>query len=292
MAVLEGNVLLYTVSLLACLGFLLIGFDNGLMGGLVNGAAFDTTFNIDTDTQAQLIALIVAIYEIGCFFGSVATSIIGEPLGRRRSIFIGVVIMIVGALLQCTSYSTAQLIVARIVSGVGMGFINSTVPVLMAEFAPKATRGIYVCAQLSTLNFGIAMVYWIDYAFGTIKSAPSYAWRIPVVLQCIFLIPMLLIVAIIPDTPRWLTAHGRSEEALDVLRRLNRKKMNDEDIVHIHADIVNAVEVEASIGTGRWSDLLKNDDIQSQRRLLIACSIQAFQQLGGINAIIYYSNTL
>lgn len=59
-----------------------------------------------------------------------------------------------GAVLQATSYHTSQMIIARIVSGIGMGFINSTVPVMQAEFSPKATRGIYVCAQLSTLNFG------------------------------------------------------------------------------------------------------------------------------------------
>lgn len=65
--------------------------------------------------------------------------------------------------------------------------INSTVPVLMAEFAPKATRGVYVCAQLSTLNFGIMLVYWIDYGFGTIPTSSSYVWRIPTILQCVFL---------------------------------------------------------------------------------------------------------
>lgn len=158
---LEGDTLLYTVTTLTCLGFLLIGFDNGLMGGLVNGAAFDRTFEIDTDTSSgtNLVALIVAIYEIGCFFGAITTSFIGERLGRRRSTLIGVVIMIVGALLQSTAYTAAHMIVARIVSGYGMGFINSTVPVMQAEFSPKATRGVYVCAQLSTLNFGIMMVY-------------------------------------------------------------------------------------------------------------------------------------
>jgi hypothetical protein len=65
--------------------------------------------------------------------------------------------------------------------------INSTVPVLMAEFAPKATRGVYVCAQLSTLNFGIMLVYWIDYGFSVIPGSASYAWRVPTILQCIFL---------------------------------------------------------------------------------------------------------
>ena len=103
---------------------------------------------------------------------------------------------------------------------------------------------------------------------------------------------MLVIIMIIPDTPRWLVAHNRAEEALDVLQRLNRKKMSADAIISIHSDIVNTVAYEASIGAGKWRDLLKNDEIQSQRRFLIACSIQAFQQLGGINALIYYSNTL
>lgn len=79
---------------------------------------------------------------VGCFFGSVATAIFGEQLGRRKSIGAGVIVMVIGALLQATSYTRSQMVVARIVSGVGMGAINSTVPVLQAEFSPKATRGI------------------------------------------------------------------------------------------------------------------------------------------------------
>ena len=78
----------------------------------------------------------------GCFVGSIITSIVGEKLGRRKSVGVGVVIMIVGALLQSTAYTVAHIIVARIVSGVGMGFINSTVPVLQNEFSPKASRGV------------------------------------------------------------------------------------------------------------------------------------------------------
>ena len=175
-----------------------------------------------------------------------------------------------------------------------MGFINSTVPVLQAEFSPKATRGRYVCAQLSTLNFGICMVYWIDYAFSTLENGvrTSYIWRVPTILQCIFLIPMIFIVLIIPETPRWLAARDRNEEALEVLTRLNKGKMSHEEIQNIHSDIVRTVAIEKSIGAGTWGDLLKNDSIQSRRRFLIACSIQAFQQLGGINALVYYSGTL
>jgi MFS family permease len=95
---LEGNALLYTVTTLTCLGFLLIGFDNGLMGGFVNSPAFTETFGITPNTSSgtNTIALIVSIFEIGCFIGAVTTSFIGETLGRRKSVLIGVLIMIVG----------------------------------------------------------------------------------------------------------------------------------------------------------------------------------------------------
>jgi MFS family permease len=79
---------------------------------------------------------------VGAFFGSLFTAIFGEQLGRRRSIGIGVVVMMIGAVLQATAYTRAHLMVARIVAGFGLGAVNSTVPVFQAEFAPKATRGL------------------------------------------------------------------------------------------------------------------------------------------------------
>ena len=82
------------------------------------------------------------LYAVGCFLGAVATSFFGEGLGRRKSIAIGVVIMILGALLQATAYIRAHMIVARIVAGFGLGVINSTVPVFQSEFSPKANRGL------------------------------------------------------------------------------------------------------------------------------------------------------
>ncbi|THY25785.1 general substrate transporter [Aureobasidium pullulans] len=291
---LEGNGLLYTVTAISCLGFLLIGFDNGLMGGFVNSDAFTTSMSIDKNTSSgtSLIALIVSIFEIGAFFGCVATSFVGQNLGRRRSILIGVMIMIVGALLQATAYSIAHMVVARVVSGFGMGFINSSVPVLQAEFSPKASRGVYACAQVSTLNFGIMMVYWIDFAFQSTGSNGSYTWRAPTILQCIFLVPMIFLTLIIPETPHWLASKDRNEEAHDVLRRMNRHVMSEEDITLVHAGILEAVALAHDSGNASWKDLLKSDCIHSRRRFLIACAIQAFQQLGGINALIYYSNTL
>jgi hypothetical protein len=103
---------------------------------------------------------------------------------------------------------------------------------------------------------------------------------------------MLLLVLLVDESPRWLAAHDRQDLTLDVLRRLNNEKLHESDVMALHEDILRTVAVEKAVGAGSWKDLLQNDEIQSQRRFLIACAIQIFQQLGGINAIIYYSATL
>lgn len=145
---------------------------------------------------------------------------------------------------------------------------------------------LVVCVQLSVLNFATALVYWIDFGFNQDGNTNSYSWRLPCILQCVFLIPMLFIVTIVPETPRWLAAHDRAEESLKVLRRLRKGNYNDEETVTIHKDIVATAIWEKSVGAGSWKDLLKNDRIRSQRRFFTACAVQIFQQLGGINAII------
>lgn len=141
-----------------------------------------------------------------------------------------------------------------------------------------------VCAQLSTLNFGIFLVYWIDYAFSSITS--SYAWRIPVILQCFCIIPMLFIITIVPETPRWLASHDRPDESLQILARIHGTSTDDVEVRRMHSVIMQTVAIESSVSSGGWKDLLKSDSIKSRRRLLIACAIQSFQQLGGINAVI------
>lgn len=218
--------------------------------------------------------------------------------------------MIVGSLLQATAYTLSHMIVARIVAGFGLGVVNSTAPVLQSEYSPKANRGLckyleacedvpeknthsddlVVCMQLSTLNFATALVYWIDFGFNSTGNLSSYAWRVPCILQCVFLFPMLGLITLIPETPRWLAAHDRPDESLAVLRRLRGGKVDDEIIVELHKDIVATAVWEKTIGAGSWKDLVKNDRIRSQRRFYTACAIQIFQQLGGINAIICESH--
>lgn len=105
------------------------------------------------------------------------------------------------------------------------------------------------------------MVYWINYASSTISKGPetSYVWRVPTIMQCVFLLPMVVLVLIIPETPRWLAGHDRNEECFEVLRRMHKGKMTESEIKAEYDMIVGTVALETSAGASSWKDLLRSD---------------------------------
>lgn len=140
MTILVGKALNWAITATAGSGFLLFGYDQGVMSGLLTGDAFTRTFpEIDTTDgaggSASLQGTVVAIYEIGCFFGAIFCLMFGEYLGRRWCIMIGCVVLSIGAALQASSFGIPQMIVGRIVAGLGNGMNTSTIrmpPLLVA----------------------------------------------------------------------------------------------------------------------------------------------------------------
>lgn len=283
----RGQRLMLSISTLTALSFMLIGYDNGVIGGLTNAPSWNRTF--DSPTGSAL-STIVAIYEIGCFAGAILTFAIGERLGRKKTIRMGAAWMTVGCLLQTFAFGRTQMLIGRVVSGIGMGSINSTAPVLQAEVSPKASRGRYACAQLSTLNFGIFLSYWIDYAM-TKRYQSSIAFRFPIGFQLVLILPIFFLTFVVPESPRWLMFHDRSSEALVIIARLEDEVDPQEPGLQSKFKEIEAnVLYEKSVQVTGFGEMFRADGLSTRRRLLIACSVQFFQQLGGINGIIYYAN--
>jgi MFS family permease len=154
----------------------LFGYDQGVTGGILDLPSFIKYFpDINPDdpsiagnsglisTRSTNKGIAVAAYNLGCFFGAILTIFIGNPLGRRKTIFCGCLTMATGALLQSTSYDLPQFIIGRIVTGVGNGMNTSTVPTWQSESSKAHDRGKMVMIEGSLITGGITLSYWINY---------------------------------------------------------------------------------------------------------------------------------
>ncbi|KAL1859769.1 hypothetical protein VTK73DRAFT_7446 [Phialemonium thermophilum] len=286
---LRGSKLVALVTLCTSMGFVLIGYDNGLYGGIVANPQFQESFPA-VEGRPALLSTIVAIYSVGGWAGCLATAFVGDRLGRRWTIIIGGLITAIGALLQAAAFGIPQLIVGRIVGGVGYGLVISTVPILSSEVSEPKSRGRLATVNFLLANTGSCTVYWVNY--GCVHLAGSKAWRIPVILQVVFIIIFSAAAYLGPESPRWLVYKDHDEEALDVISRLKNRERHDSRVQALYQQIRDAVDLEARTGSGKWSHLLLGDDLGSRKRVIIACSTQIFQQLGGINGLFYYETTI
>jgi MFS family permease len=124
----------------------LFGYDQGVFGGVIVTDDFLNTLGIKGDASTQ--GTVTALYDIGCFFGAIAAFFVGDWLGRKKTVLIGTTIMSIGAILQITTYSVAQIIVGRIVAGIGNGLNTATAPPWQAETSKAAWRGKLIVIEL------------------------------------------------------------------------------------------------------------------------------------------------
>ncbi|KAJ5646456.1 hypothetical protein N7490_002828 [Penicillium lividum] len=300
MSFLTGRALQWAITATAGSGFLLFGYDQGVMSGLLSGDAFTARFpEIDTTStghgSSSLQGTVVAIYEIGCFIGAIISLMVGERLGRRKCILAGCVILAIGAALQCSAYGIPQLIVGRIVAGVGNGLNTSTIPVWHSELSKAASRGKGLAIELAINIFGVMMSYWVDYGFSFVESEVQF--RFPIALQILFAILTFIGVTFLPESPRWLIKHGHREEARHVIWRLqdNAKEIDENDaVVGIDVqEISEAIreETEAS-SEGSFKLIFQNGDQKFLHRTLLGMGGQMMQQISGINLITYYATEI
>ncbi|KAK5016975.1 hypothetical protein LTR16_001320 [Cryomyces antarcticus] len=124
----------------------LFGYDQGVFGGVIVTPDFLNTLKLNNNTS--LVGTVTALYDIGCFFGAIAAFSLSEPLGRKKTILLGTTIMSIGAILQISAFSVAQMIVGRIVAGIGNGINTATAPVWQGETCKAAWRGKLIVIEM------------------------------------------------------------------------------------------------------------------------------------------------
>lgn len=157
-----GKMLSLAVSVVATNGFLLFGYDQGVMSGIISAPQFNAAFP-ETKDDSTWQGFVTAIYEVGCLIGALFQLSYGDKIGRRRAIIVGGIIMIIGVIIQITAIpssgtagATAQFIVGRTITGIGNGINTSTIPTYQAECSHSTNRGLLICIEGGTVAIGVS----------------------------------------------------------------------------------------------------------------------------------------
>ncbi|CAI7655684.1 hypothetical protein N7533_007271 [Penicillium manginii] len=279
----RGRPLRVAIMFTCQLSFILFGYDQGVFSGIVGNEDF---LEVVQNPSAGILGIIVSIYNLGCFTGTIVAFLITDRLGPRKSLWFAMTWIIVGAILQTVSFSRAQLLVARFVTGIGTGIETTTVPVYQSELCEAKKRGKYVCSEPLFVGVGIVIAYWFDYGMSYVHGAIN--WRLPIACQIIFAIMVVFLVFGLPESPRWLYRHNRHTEALQVLCDVYDREAEDPKIMSESAEILQAIELETLQGEYKWTQILKRDEVQTGKRVLLAYGMQFMNQMGGINLVVYY----
>ncbi|KAH7922505.1 general substrate transporter [Leucogyrophana mollusca] len=281
---LRGKYLVWAITACCCQGFLLLGYDQGVMSGIIGA---NNQFGMDfgePDPTTQ--GLIVAIYDIGCAFGSLIVFFFGEAIGRKRMIMLGAATMLVGTAILTSSTTRAQLYVGRIVTGIGNGFNSSSIPVYQSETCGGHIRGTLVCLNSTITIVGLVIAYWLDYGLSFVDGPVQ--WRLPIGFQAVFALCLLLQGMVLPDSPRWLIAHGRAEEGARVLAQLeDRDSVDHPDVVEKLKEIEVSLAQESAGGVFRYRELLQGGPLGNFRRICLCAGVNIMQQFTGANMINY-----
>jgi sugar porter (SP) family MFS transporter len=267
------NSTLLKSTVVAALGGLLFGFDTAVIAG-----ATQPLKDLYGLTPFWL-GFTVAAALVGTVIGSMLAGIPGDRLGRRTSLRCMAVLYVISALGCALAWNWSALVFFRFIGGLGIGGSSVLGPMYIAEIAPAKWRGRLVgCFQFNVV-FGILLAYFSNYVIGTFGFGDAeWRWKLGIsALPAVLFFAMLLR---IPESPRWLVKQGRTDEAGDVLRLTGEENADQE-----------LKEIVESIGAEHvTSDALFTAKYRVP--IFLAVTIGMFNQLSGINAILYYLNSI
>ncbi|UZJ55264.1 hypothetical protein CBS101457_004584 [Exobasidium rhododendri] len=303
------------VAVLASMGGFLFGYDTGQISGIQQMPDFINRFGTVHTTNADgtvttafdewLIGLIVSLLSVGTAVGCLVGAPLADKLGRRKAMFYETIVFSIGVIIQVTSFHAwYQLAIGRIVTGLGVGALSSAVPLYQSETVPRQIRGAMVGTYQLFITFGILVAYCINIGTRSIDNPDhlqigaqgvgnSAEWRIPVAMGIPFAIILGVGIMFCPESPRWLIANGKPDEAYRAVAIVRGAHKEDSNpwVEAEFAEIVTNFEQDSKLPKGTWQDCFKPQG-KVLYRTLLGVYLQAGQQLTGANYFFYFGATI
>jgi SP family galactose:H+ symporter-like MFS transporter len=256
-------------------GGLLFGYDTGVISGALLFITKDFA-----PLSSFLQGVIVSVLLVGAVTGAIAGGPLSDRLGRRPVVLLAAIIFAVGAIAAALAPNVLILIFARFILGLGVGLASLIVPLYIAEIAPPDTRGALVSLNQLMITIGILLSYIVGVAF-----TPIEGWRY---MFAVAVIPALILgigMFTLPESPRWLVKNGKLDKARSVLL-LSRVEAGVETEMQQMEEIERIERQQAQVG---YKELLAP---WIRPALIVGVGLAIFQQITGINTVIYYAPTI
>jgi MFS transporter, SP family, arabinose:H+ symporter len=264
------NSYLLKASIVGALGGLLFGFDTAVIAGTTH--SLQQVFNLSDWS----LGITVSIALWGTVVGALTAGLLGQRLGGRNALRFMALLYIVSSLGCAFAWNWPALVIFRFIGGLGIGGSSVLAPVYIAELAPADLRGRLVGMFQINVVIGILLAYFSNYCIATLAlGALEWRWQLGVAAAPAFLFFVMLFG--IPQSPRWLATQHRIDEARSVLALLRSSDYEEE-----LQEIVDSIHLERSQGS---EPLFQR---KFRYPIFVAIATGVFNQLAGINAILYY----
>ncbi|XP_011827867.1 PREDICTED: proton myo-inositol cotransporter-like [Mandrillus leucophaeus] len=271
----ETPAFVYVVAVFSALGGFLFGYDTGVVSGAM--LLLKRQLSLDALWQELLVSSTVGAAAVSALAGGALNGV----FGRRAAILLASALFTAGSAVLAAASNKETLLAGRLVVGLGIGIASMTVPVYIAEVSPPNLRGRLVTINTLFITGGQFFASVVDGAFSYLRKD---GWRYMLGLAAIPAVIQFFGFLFLPESPRWLIQKGQTQKARRILSQMRGNQTIDEEYDSIKNNIE---EEEKEVGSAGPVICRMLSYPPTRRALIVGCGLQMFQQLSGINTIMY-----
>jgi sugar porter (SP) family MFS transporter len=266
------NLYLILVCLVGAAGGFLFGFDTSVISGVIEYISSPKVYNLDEISKGWTVSCII----IGCMIGCVVAGPSSSRFGRKKTLILTALIFLVSSLGCALTSHYSAFVTYRIIAGIAVGAASMLAPIYIAELSPPKHRGKLVSLNLFAIFLGQFSAFYSNFFLRNVGGDDNWRWMLAVMAVPSFLLFVFLL--FVPESPRWLAEKNKNDLAMTILTRINGAAEASREFKEIQ-ETLKATK-------GRFVELFRPGMFKI---LIIGIMLAVFQQVTGINVVMYYA---